>query len=124
MARRSSRAGKRSTRKSTGSNEAEAYARIAAEPDFARLRHNYRRFAFPATIAFMLWYVTYVVCNNWARDFMDTRLVGHVNVAVVFGLAQFASTFVIAFFYARYARRSLDPLAAGLQEQFEQETRR
>ena len=105
-----------------GRDEAEVYARIAGEPDFAELRRRYRRFAFPATIAFMLWYVTYVICNNWARGFMATRVVGHVNVAVVFGLAQFASTFLIAFFYARHAGRKLDPLADRLRAGFEQET--
>ena len=105
-------------------SEADAYARIATEPDFLELRRRYRRFAFPATIAFMLWYITYVVCNNWARDFMDTPVVGHVNVAVVFGLLQFASTFVIAFLYARHADRALDPLATRLREGFEQETER
>ncbi len=123
MARRPAQRGKRPP-KSAAISDAEAYAKIAAEPDFARLRHNYRRFAFPAAIAFMAWYIAYVVCNNWFRGFMNTTVIGHINVAVVFGLAQFASTFVIAFLYARYARRSLDPLATGLQREFEQVTHR
>ena len=119
-----SRGRSRSTGRSRAESEADAYARMATEPDFVELRRRYRRFAFPATIAFMLWYVTYVVCNNWARDFLDTPVVGHVNVAVVFGLLQFASTFVIAFLYARHANRALDPLSTRLREGFEQETER
>lgn len=103
-------------------DEAQAYTRIASEPDFLELRRRYRKFAFPATIAFMLWYVTYVVCNNWARGFMDTPVIGNVNVAVVFGLLQFASTFAIAFLYARHATRALDPLATKLREEFERGT--
>jgi uncharacterized membrane protein (DUF485 family) len=102
----------------------EVYNQIASEGDFAELRRRYRTFAFPATIAFMVWYVTYVICNNWARDFMDTKVVGHINVALVFGLLQFASTFVIAILYARHAGKSLDPLATKLQEEFDQETGR
>ena len=102
----------------------QSYAAIAAEPEFAELRRRYRRFAFPATIAFMVWYVTYVVCNNWARDFMDTRVIGNINVAVVFGLLQFLSTFVIAFLYSRHANKELDPLATGLRNRFESETHR
>ena len=50
----------------TGSGRAsehEVYERIASESDFADLRRSYRRFAFPATIAFMVWYITYVVCQ-------------------------------------------------------------
>ena len=102
----------------------QSYAAIAAEPEFAELRRRYRRFAFPATIAFMVWYVTYVVCNNWARDFMDTRVIGNINVAVVFGLLQFLSTFVIAFLYSRHANKELDPLATRLRNRFESETHR
>ena len=104
--------------------EHEAYERIASEPDFAELRRRYRRFAFPATVAFMVWYITYVVCNNWARDFMDIRVIGNINIAVVFGLLQFASTFVIAYLYERYSSKNLDPLADKLRDEFETETGR
>jgi uncharacterized membrane protein (DUF485 family) len=100
----------------------DAYAAAAADPDFAELRRRYTRFAFPATLAFMAWYITYVVCNNWARGFMDTPVVGNVNVAVVFGLLQFVSTFVIAYLYSRHASKTLDPLATRLRERFEQGT--
>ena len=101
-----------------------SYTAIANEPEFAELRRRYRRFAFPATIAFMAWYITYVICNNWARGFMDTPVVGNINVAVVFGLLQFLSTFVIAFLYSRHANRELDPLATQLRNRFESETGR
>jgi uncharacterized membrane protein (DUF485 family) len=102
----------------------DAYAAIAADPDFAELKRRYLRFAFPATLAFMAWYITYVICNNWARGFLDTRVIGNINVAVVFGLLQFLSTFVIAYLYARYAGRRLDPLSTQLRERFESETGR
>jgi uncharacterized membrane protein (DUF485 family) len=102
----------------------QAYTDLARDPGFAELKRSYRRFAVPATIAFLVWYVTYVVCNNWARGFMDTRVVGHINVALVFGLLQFVSTFVIAYLYARHASRELDPLSNRLRERFESETGR
>ncbi|HEY0239254.1 MAG TPA: DUF485 domain-containing protein [Friedmanniella sp.] len=102
----------------------QAYTDLARDPGFAELKRSYRRFAVPATIAFLVWYVTYVVCNNWARGFMDTRVVGHVNVALVFGLLQFLSTFVIASLYARHAARELDPLSNRLRRRFESETGR
>lgn len=102
-------------------SEHEVYQRIASESDFADLRRSYRRFAFPATIAFMVWYITYVVANNWARDFMDNKVVGNINVALVFGLLQFLSTFVIAYVYSRYSTKNLDPLADKLRDEFETE---
>ncbi len=36
---------------------------------------------------------------------MGTKLVGNINVALVFGLLQFVSTFLIAWLYSRYADR-------------------
>jgi uncharacterized membrane protein (DUF485 family) len=113
-----------SAARSRGKSDEQAYNDLARDPGFADLKRHYRRFAIPATIAFLVWYVTYVICNNWARGFMDTRVVGHVNVALVFGLLQFLSTFVIAYLYARYANRELDPLSTRLRERFEKETGR
>jgi uncharacterized membrane protein (DUF485 family) len=118
------RGARRSGSQRSGPTDQEVYQRIAGEGDFAELRSRYRRFAFPAAIGFMVWYITYVVCNNWARDFMDTRVIGNVNIALVFGLLQFLSTFLIAFFYARHADKALDPLATKLRNEFESEHRR
>jgi uncharacterized membrane protein (DUF485 family) len=102
----------------------EVYNAIAQEGDFTELRRRYRSFAFPATIAFMAWYILYVVCNNWARDFMNIEVIGNINVALIFGLLQFVSTFVIAYLYARHANKSLDPLATKLREEFDREAGR
>ena len=102
----------------------ELYNRIAQESDFVELRRRFRNFTFPATIVFMAWYILYVICNNWARDFMDTQVIGNINVALIFGLLQFVSTFTIAYLYARHANKSLDPLSAKLRDEFERETGR
>jgi uncharacterized membrane protein (DUF485 family) len=118
------RRGRRTTSDRARVTEHEVYERIAGESDFAELRARYRRFAFPATIAFMVWYITYVICNNWARDFMDIRVIGNINIAVVFGLLQFASTFVIAYLYSRYSTKNLDPLATKLRDEYESEVGR
>jgi uncharacterized membrane protein (DUF485 family) len=99
----------------------EVYSTIAQESDFVELRKRYLSFAFPATIAFMAWYILYIVCNNWARDFMNTEVYGNINLAMVWGLLQFVSTFTIAYFYARFARKSLDPLATKLRDEFDRE---
>lgn len=99
----------------------EVYNRIAQESDFVELRRRYLSFAFPATIAFMAWYILYIVCNNWARNFMNIEVLPNINVALVWGLLQFVSTFAIAYFYARHASKSLDPLASKLQDEFDLE---
>ncbi len=94
------------------------YDRLHATPEFAELRRRYRGFVFPATVAFLVWYLLYVVLSNWAGDFMSTRVVGHINVALIFGLLQFLTTFGLAFMYARYSQSKLDPLARQLDADY------
>ncbi|GAB3014272.1 membrane protein [Nocardioides flavus (ex Wang et al. 2016)] len=94
------------------------YDRLHATPEFAELRHRYRSFVFPATAAFLAWYLLYVVLSNWAGDFMAIELVGNINVALVFGLLQFVTTFGLAWMYARYSAQKLDPLARRLDAEY------
>jgi uncharacterized membrane protein (DUF485 family) len=100
------------------------YERIHASAEFQDLRKRYLGFAVPATVAFMVWYLLFVFMSNWATDFMNTKVIGYINVALVFGLLQFASTFLIAWLYARHANKSLDPVAGKLQREYEEEIRR
>lgn len=90
-----------------------------ATEEFQSLKHSLRRFAFPATAAFLAWYLLYVLMSGYARGFMDTKLLGNINVAYVFGLLQFISTFVIAYIYSRYAEKHLDPTADRIRERLE-----
>jgi uncharacterized membrane protein (DUF485 family) len=96
------------------------YERVHASAEFQDLRKRYRGFAIPATIAFMVWYLLFVFMSNWANDFMSTKVIGNINVALVFGLLQFVSTFGIAWLYARHANRELDPIAGKLQREYEE----
>lgn len=94
------------------------YDELHASAEFAELRRRYRGFVFPATIAFLAWYLLYVVLSNWAGDLMGKQVVGNINVALVFGLLQFVTTFAIAWLYSRYSTAKLDPLARELDERF------
>ncbi|HEY6738160.1 MAG TPA: DUF485 domain-containing protein [Actinopolymorphaceae bacterium] len=49
------------------------------------------------------------------------KVLGNINVALVFGILQFASTFLIAWLYARHANRSLDPVAEELEARYRAE---
>ena len=96
------------------------YVAVQRSDEFAGLRKALRGFVFPMTVAFFLWYALYVILSAYARDFMGTKLVGNINVALVFGLLQFVSTFLIAWLYSRYAERRLDPLADKIRADLEQ----
>ena len=102
-------------------SEHPVYAELHESAEFTELRKRFRAFVFPATIVFMVWYLLYVVMSNWAGDFMGTQVIGNVNVALVFGLLQFASTFLIAWVYGRYMYKNVDPLARELEQRYNDE---
>ena len=97
------------------------YDRLHATDEFTELKKRYMSFVVPATIAFLAWYLLYVVMSNWAHDFMSTQVVGNINVALVFGLLQFASTFLITWLYGRHMNAKVDPLARGLEARYREE---
>ena len=94
------------------------YDELSARPEFAELRSRYRKFIIPATAAFLVWYGLYVLMSMFASDFMNAKVVGNINVALVFGLLQFVTTFLIAWLYSRYSNANLDPLARQLTEDY------
>ena len=102
-----------------GSPEAQDWEEIQSSPEFQVLRHRLRTFVFPMTGLFLAWYLLYVLLASYAASFMAIKLVGNINVGLVFGLLQFVSTFLITFLYVRFADRKLDPLAFQLRDEIE-----
>ena len=100
------------------------YEELHASGDFQELRKSYRSFALPWTVAFLAWYLLYVVMSNWATDFMNIQLVGNVNVALVFGVLQFVSTFGIAWLYAKHMNKHVDPVARRVEKLYNEEVGR
>lgn len=98
---------------------AEEFVAVQESDEFGELRRSYRSFAFPLTVAFVAWYLLYVLLSNYAGGFMGTDLFGNINVALVLGLAQFVSTFLIAWWYARHAAAKLDPKAEAIKSRME-----
>jgi uncharacterized membrane protein (DUF485 family) len=87
--------------------------------DFVLLKKRFRSFVFPMTLVFLGWYLLYVIASGWARDFMGHKLLGNINVAYVFGLLQFVSTFLIAWLYERHMDNKVDPVAARVRSALE-----
>ncbi|MFI7596520.1 DUF485 domain-containing protein [Actinoplanes sp. NPDC049681] len=95
----------------TDATPTDRYLEVQQSAEFAGLRRKLRNFVFPMTIAFFVWYALYVLLSAYARGFMSVKLVGNINVALLLGLLQFVTTFLIAWYYSRYAARELDPVA-------------
>ncbi|MFH8406383.1 DUF485 domain-containing protein [Streptomyces sp. NPDC018019] len=95
------------------------FTEVQASPEFRELRRSYRSFAFPLTVAFILWYLLYVLLSSYAGGLMGTKVFGNVNVAFVLGVAQFVTTFLIAWWYSRHAAAKLDPKAESIKSRLE-----
>ncbi|WP_435881574.1 DUF485 domain-containing protein [Streptomyces xanthochromogenes] len=94
---------------------AEIYLEVHRSAAFQEVRRRYRRFVVPATAAFFAWYLAYVITAVSAPGLMSRPVAGAVNVAMVAGLAQFLSTFLLTWAYARHARLRRDRAALELR---------
>ncbi|WP_131739125.1 DUF485 domain-containing protein [Actinomadura roseirufa] len=91
------------------------YAPVAADERFLLLRRRFLRLSIGIAGPVLGTYFGYVALSAFGRGLMARRVAGDVNVALLLGLLQFASTFLMAGLYVAYARRRLDPLAAELR---------
>lgn len=97
------------------------WAEIQQSAEFRELRRRLRNWVFPMTVAFLAWYMLYVLLSSYAHGFMSTKLFGNINVALVLGLLQFVTTFVITGLYVRFTNRRIDPLADKIRHDIEGE---
>ncbi|CAM5519520.1 hypothetical protein SALBM311S_09749 [Streptomyces alboniger] len=97
----------------------EEFTEVQESAEFGELRRSHRSFAFPLTIGFIAWYLLYVLLSNYAGDFMGTKVFGNINVALLLGIAQFLTTFLIAWWYSRHAAAKLDPKAEAIKTRME-----
>lgn len=102
---------------------AEIYLEVHRSAAFREVRRRYRRFVAPAALAFLLWYLAYVVAATTAPGLMARPVAGAVNVAMVAGLGQFLSTFLLTWAYARHARLRRDRAALDLRWDTQEMTR-
>lgn len=99
------------------------YQEVQDSDEFAALRSRLRRFVFPMSAAFLIWYFAYVLLASYARGFMAIPVAGNINMGLVIGLLQFVTTFAITTFYVRYANRHLDPAAERIRLRIEDDGR-
>ncbi|MEU1089901.1 DUF485 domain-containing protein [Streptomyces sp. NPDC005576] len=102
---------------------ADIYREVQRSEAFREVRRRYRRFVVPATVAFLLWYLAYVVAATGAPGLMARPVAGAVNVAMVAGLGQFLTTFLLTWAYARHARLRRDRAALELRWDTQELTR-
>lgn len=102
---------------------ADVYLQVQRSAAFQEVRSRYRRFVVPASVAFFVWYVGYVVTATTAPGLMARPVAGAVNVAMLAGLGQFLTTFLLTWAYARHARLRRDRAALELRWDTQELTR-
>ncbi|WP_079043268.1 DUF485 domain-containing protein [Streptomyces kanamyceticus] len=98
-----------------GASPADIYLEAQRSEAFQEVRSRYRRFVFPGVAVFFTWYVAYVVTATTAPGLMARPVAGAVNVAMLAGLGQFLTTFLLTWAYARHARLRRDRAALDLR---------
>jgi uncharacterized membrane protein (DUF485 family) len=98
----------------------EEYRQAQNSAEFTELRKRFRSFVVPTTVAFLVWYFLYVLLSTYAPSFMETKVLGNINLGILLGLGQFVTTFLITQLYVRHAARSMDPIAEEMRERLEQ----
>ena len=88
---------------------------IAASERFRELLRAKRRFIVPAMIFFIVYYFALPVLVGYAREFMEKRVFGAVNLAYLFALSQFFMAWIIAALYIRAAAK-FDKMAQDIVE--------
>ena len=71
--------------------------------------------------AFLIWYLLYVLLASYAPGFMSIKVLGNINVGLIFGLLQFVSTFVITDDLRAVRQPAPGPGRRPLREQIEAE---
>jgi len=99
--------------------DAAAFRAVQATPRFAELKRRHRRFVLPATALCLLWYFAYVLVAGYAPEFFAIPVSGSINLGMLLGLAQVATTFAVTMLYVWYANKYLDPAAAEIRAELE-----
>jgi uncharacterized membrane protein (DUF485 family) len=102
---------------------AQIYLQVQRSEAFQEVRSRYRRFVVPAVIGFFAWYVGYVVTATTAPGLMARPVAGAVNVAMLAGLGQFLSTFLLTWAYSWHARLRRDRAALEVRWETQELTR-
>ena len=89
---------------------------VGKDPEMIELENRHRRFVWPATAFFLVYYLALNVLAGTSPGLMGTKLFGEFTFGYLFALSQFLMAFVVAWVYSRWAARRIDPLATDLRE--------
>ncbi|HXY51870.1 MAG TPA: DUF485 domain-containing protein [Terriglobales bacterium] len=89
--------------------------RIASTRDFKDLMATKKIFIIPAFVFFVAYYFALPILVGYAPHFMETKVIGTVNLAYLFALSQFFMAWTVAWLYLK-AADNFDRLAKDIIE--------
>ena len=84
---------------------------IERSEEFQELVKKRRSFVIPATIFFLVYYMTFIIVAGYAPDFMAESVYEGLTVGYCYALTQFLMVFVLGIWYLRKSEKEFDPLA-------------
>jgi uncharacterized membrane protein (DUF485 family) len=94
---------------------------VGKDPEMVELERRHRRFVWPTTVFFLVYYMALNVLAGTSPGLMGTKLFGEFTFGYLFALSQFVMAFVVAWVYSRWAASRMDPLAADLRGKLHRE---
>jgi uncharacterized membrane protein (DUF485 family) len=89
---------------------------VGKDPEMVELEHRHRRFVWPATVFFLVYYMALNILAGTSPGLMGRKLFGEFTFGYLFALSQFVMAFVVAWVYSRWAASRIDPLATDLRD--------
>jgi len=89
------------------------WERIEGQDDFRELVASKVRFVVPAVIFFLVYYFALPVSVGYFPTFMETKVIGDINLAYLFALSEFVMAWVVMYLYVRRAQ-VFDGMAAAI----------
>ena len=89
---------------------------VGRDPEMVELENRHRRFVWPATAFFLVYYLALNVLAGTSPGLMGRKLFGEFTFGYLFALSQFLIAFIVAWVYSRWAASRIDPLATDLRE--------
>jgi uncharacterized membrane protein (DUF485 family) len=92
-------------------NSSMNWVAIDNDPRFQELHTKKSRFLWTLMIVSVIYYFLLPVGAAYFTDLFKVKVWGPVNVGILFALSEFVVAWGIAYYYARTAGRSFDPMA-------------
>lgn len=81
------------------------WEKLSQAPDFQALYKKKMGFIIPATIFFLVYYFALPISVGYYTTFMETKVIGDINLAYLFAISEFVMAWVLTWLYVSQAKK-------------------